>query len=371
MKVLNIGLGKNLFGEEPEARRRQIEYGNLCEELHVLTLYSGQDTQISRNVWIYGTIKGMRIIRLCHAFRKAREIIKRNGINFITTQDPFFTGFIGWIIKRKFKIPLQVQIHTDFLSPYFWKESFLNKIRVLIAKFLIPKADCIRVVSERIKKSLLRVTHSPLRITILPIFVDIKKIQAAPRKTDLHKKYPQFEFIILMASRLTKEKNIGLAIKAMAEIIKKHPKTGLVIAGDGPEKENLKFKIKNLNLSGNVILEPWTDDLASYYKTADLFLLTSNYEGYGMAVVEAMAAGCPVITTDVGLAGEILINKKDGLVVSVGDKNKLTDAILALVENPGLRAELVRNAVKTLSFWLSREEYLNAYRDSWLICRSS
>ena len=62
-------------------------------------------------------------------------------------------------------------------------------------------------------------------------------------------------------------------------------------------------------------MEPWTDDPFSYYKTADLFLLTSNYEGYGMAVVEAMAAGCPVIMTDVGLAGEVLIDKKDGLVV--------------------------------------------------------
>ena len=84
-----------------------------------------------------------------------------------------------------------------------------------------------------------------------------------------------------------------------------------------------------------------------------------------MAVVETMAAGCSVIMTDVGLAGEVLIDKKDGLVVPVGDKNKLVGAILTLIENSGLRADLIKNAQRTLSFWPTREEYLKVYSGTW------
>ena len=199
----------------------------------------------------------------------------------------------------------------------------------------------------------------------------LKKFKKRPIKTDLRKKYPQFDFIILMASRLTAEKNIGLAIEAMAEVIKKHPKTGLIIAGDGPERKMLNRKSQNYKLQENIILEPWTDDLVSYYKTADLFLLTSNYEGYGMAVVEAMAAGCPVIMTDVGLANEVLVDKKEGLVIPVGNKEKLVKAILNIMENPELKTDLIRNSQKLMHFWPTREEYLNKYRDSWLFCGKS
>lgn len=110
-----------------------------------------------------------------------------------------------------------------------------------------------------------------------------------------------------MASRLTREKNIGLAIEAIREIIKSKPRTGLVIVGSGQESEKLKAKSAKLNLEKNVIFEPWIDQetLYSYYKTADLFLVTSLYEGYGMTLVEALAAGCPIVSTDIGVAREM------------------------------------------------------------------
>lgn len=302
-------------------------------------------------LFIYPTNSRSRLFYIIDTLGIFKKFIKKELIGLVSSQDPFETGLAAYIISKFFKIPLHLQVHTDFLGPYFEKESLLNRIRVLIAKFLIPRAACIRVVSERIKKSLLRVTRCGLRVAVLPIFVDVKKIQEADIRADLpagkaglRKKYPQFNFIILMASRLTKEKNIGLAIEAMAEIIKKHPKTGLVIAGDGPEKENYPLLVTRYGLQNNVIIEPWTNDVISYYKTADLFLLTSNYEGYGMAVVEAMAAGCPVIMTDVGLANEVLVDKKDGLVIPVNNKEKLCEAILNLIENRGLRTALIKNS---------------------------
>jgi len=316
-------------------------------------------------LFIYPTNSCCRLAYYFDSFKIAKKILAQQKIDLIFTQDPFETGLVGWRIARKNKIRLQLQIHTDFLSPYFGQESLFNRIRVCLGKFLIRRADVFRVVSARIRKSLMARGIAPEKIFVLPIFVDVKKFGSTPININLKHKYPQFDFIILMASRLSKEKNIGLAIEAMAKIIKNYPKTGLVIVGSGAEKENLKFKIKNLKLQDSVRLEPWTEDLASYYKSADLFLLTSNYEGWGLAIVEAMASGCPVVMIDVGCAGELLKDEQNGLVIPVADRQKLEEAIIELRTDNDLAARLKKMAQETAAALADKEEYLRRYKESW------
>jgi len=383
MKVLSIGSDKNLFKEDSAVRQRIIEYGSLAEELHII-VFSRQKSeirnlksetnpksQISKNTFIYSTNSWSRWFYILDAYKIAKRIILNSKFlihnSLITTQDPFECGLAGYIMAKKFKLPLHLQIHGDFLSPKFGQESFLNKIRVWLAKFLIPRADKIRVVSERIKDSIISKFRSIdiSKIAVLPIFVDVKRIQKSDIKINLHEKYSQFDFIILMASRLTKEKNIELAVEAIQEVIKFYPKTGLIIVGDGKEKNNLKFKIENLKLNENIIMESWIDDLSSYYKTADLFLLISNHEGWGMTSVEAMAAGCLLIMTDVGCAGEIVKNEYNGLVIPVGSKVKLIEAIERTIKEPSLHDKLKNNSLATVKNLASKEEYLNSYKKSW------
>ena len=110
-----------------------------------------------------------------------------------------------------------------------------------------------------------------------------------------------------MASRLEPEKNIDLAIRAWTHVIQKSPDTGLIIVGRGSLTHHLHMLVNRLGLQSKVIFEPWIDmpTLISYYKTADIFLNTSFYEGYGLTLVEAHAAGCRIISTDVGVAREV------------------------------------------------------------------
>lgn len=368
MNILGINLDKGIFKEKSASLERLKNYSQLVDKLFIIvwTTEKFKSIIVDDKLFIYPTNSCCRAGYYFSTIRLARRIMKRTKIDVVFTQDPFETGLAGWIVSRVKKIPLQIQIHTDVFSPYFWQESFINKIRVLLAKFLIPSAKFLRVVSERIKKSITASIKYPAeKIFVLPIFVDVKKIQEAIVAVDLHQKYPQFNFIILMASRLTREKNISLAIKAMHDLVKKYPKAGLIIAGSGSEERRLRLQVIDYRLQANVIFESWTNEVFSYYKTADLFLLTSNYEGYGMSVMEAKVAGCPVVMTEVGCAGEWVKNEEDGLVVPVQEKGALVHALERIIEDRESRLKIIRNGKETVKKLNSQLQYLESYKKSW------
>lgn len=394
MKVLMISTDRNIFKENSASRKRMVEYGKLVRELYIIIFSlkknNFENSKISENVFVYPTKSFSRFCYIFNAYKISKKILTGNSKDLlITCQDPFETGIAGFLIKRKFKAPLQIQIHTDFLSSYFVSESILNKLRLVIAKFLIPKVDGIRVVSERIKNSLINLLlHKKFlnkvrdannclcggkfkisddKIFVLPIFVDAEKIKNTKVAADLRKKYPQFDFIILTASRLTHEKNISLILKAMKMIIKKHSNVGLVIAGVGPLKEKLEKEAENLNIEKNIIFEGNVEfeTLISYYKTAGIFAITSNYEGYSMSAVEAVVCGLPVVMTDVGVAGEVLKDKENALIVPVGNAEFFENAIISLIENSALYGKIKENAKKVSELLLSKEEYFKKYYELW------
>jgi len=135
--------------------------------------------------------------------------------------------------------------------------------------------------------------------------------------------------------RLAREKNVALALEALAEVVKQYPRAGLIIVGDGPEKAKLKSKNEKLKTEMNVIFEGWveSDVLPAYYESADMYLLTSNYEGYGRSVMEAHAVGTAILMTDVGVAGYELPASERVTIVAVGDKEKLVEAIMKKIKN--------------------------------------
>ncbi|TSC54578.1 MAG: capsular polysaccharide biosynthsis protein [Parcubacteria group bacterium LiPW_30] len=388
MKVLMISTDKNILEEGSVVRERMVSYGTICDELYILvvgklkvesrkSVNSHEDNKgikIGENIFVYTANASFKLSSLYKAYSVGTSVLSKSHKLeaeswLITAQDPFETGFIAWCISKKTKSKLQLQIHTDFLSPYFSRESFLNKIRIIIAKFLLPKADGVRVVSERITSSL-KANNYKLKAVpfVLPIFVDIEKIRKAIPTVDLHKKYPQFDFIFLMASRLTREKNIEMAIDAMKEVSKKYLKVGLIIVGSGSEEQKLKLKVKNHELGVSVIFEPWQSDLTSYYKTADAFLLTSKYEGFGMTLVEAIASDCPVISSDVGIVGNILIKNEDVLVCSSEDINCFVGNMGRFIEHKDVRKEFTMRAQTALGVFRGKDDYLNRMKESWEVC---
>ena len=152
-----------------------------------------------------------------------------------------------------------------------------------------------------------------------------------------------------MASRLVKQKNIPLGLEAfsifrsgLAEVERKQ--VSLVLVGSGPEESSIHARAQALGLEGVAMYESWTSDLATYIKSADAFVLSSDYEGWGMTIVEASAATIPVIMTDVGCAGELITSEKEGLIVSPREPAKLAEAMKRLYTDRDLARRLAQAA---------------------------
>ncbi|HEY4511364.1 MAG TPA: glycosyltransferase [Candidatus Paceibacterota bacterium] len=381
MNVISIGSDRNIFKEGSAVRARTRLYGTLVNELHIVVFNTGRTTddpafkeeKIAENVWLYPTNSRNRWHYIFDAIRVGKRIIKERNLNqrdsLVTVQDPFESGMVGSALKKTGKVRLHVQIHTDFLSPYFVKHSVLNMMRVMIAGRVLRSADAVRVVSERIKRALIHDVWFKIhdkKITVLPILVDAEKIENEVPSFDLCKKYPEFETIILMASRLEPEKDIATALQAFAAVVNKFPKTGLVIVGSGSELAALERMTHNLRLTNSVRFEGWQENLASYYASADIVLSTSSYEGYGMSLVEAALSGSAIVTTDVGIAGEVFVDAESAFVCGVNDSKCLVGALLELVANKEKRETFAVAAYRAArSHVISKEAYTLRYQESW------
>lgn len=374
MRVLMISTDRNIGIPGSAVSKRMIEYGSIVKELHIIIFskrtYVIPEKQIASNVYIYPTHSSNIFGYIFDAVKIGKRILAAAffGQTIITTQDPFETGIVGVILKRFSKFPLQLQLHTDAWSTHFQFGGLFNFIRVtIIALITLLFADSVRVVSEKVRKDVIVRGHVvPKKVTILPVFVDAPLFAHAPVISDIHEKYSSKEILILMASRLTHEKNILLGLKAFSRLVKKYPNVGLVIVGQGDQLSRIKRYVSFHRLTNHVFLEDWQHEIASYMKTADIFLNTSNYEGYGMSVIEAGAAGKPVVTTRVGVAYDLLEDGRNALICPIGDANCLYTKLVSLLENPSLRRSLGQELQNTvLSKAVSKEVYLQQMKSSF------
>lgn len=349
MKVLMISSDRNILVPESAVHRRMAEYGELVDELHIVVLSpAGLEprVQISSNVWAYPTNSKFKFSRPFDALTVGEKI----DADLITTQDPFECGWVGVILSRAKRVPIEVQLHTNPFSKNFG--GALNLVRKFMMGRNFKEASGVRVVLKSVGDEVRR-RFGVTNVYTLPIYVDRDRV-SGEAKFDLHEKYG-FKQVLLMVSRLTEEKNIGLALDAFKTLRKEFPDACLVIVGSGPEK---------FDDQEGVVFVGWQEDLVSYYKTADVFVQTSKFEGYGLSLVEAGLCGLPVVTTKVGLAEEL----KDGEEVLIFEPNEasLAKVLSKLISDQSLRRGLVLGLKKALEArLLDKEAYKAQMLNNW------
>jgi len=216
----------------------------------------------------------------------------------------------------------------------------------MLAGFVLRRARRIRVVSERIRKSIEGHYHLQAPMTVLPIFVNVAKFRdAEPLSESMWK--TKYKYMLLVVSRNAPEKNIQLAIDSFEKFAPKD--ACLIICGNIGEKDIVDQRLGRIYY---VSLDP--AQLYKTYKSADLVLVPSKYEGYGLVIVEALAAGKPVLATDVGIAREA------GAIVTT--EEQFGNALATWFKNGPRTGELKNYPYKNL------DEYVQAYCNDIKAC---
>ncbi len=142
------------------------------------------------------------------------------------------------------------------------------------------------------------------------------------------------DFVFGTIGRLDPVKNQALLIKALPSLLRHFPNVKLIIVGTGACVQQLEDLIRQFDLSESTILVGESDDIPSLLKSLDVFVLPSISEGISNTILEAMACGLPVIATDVGGNGELVVSNETGLLVQANDVNSIREAMRLYVERP-------------------------------------
>lgn len=223
-----------------------------------------------------------------------------------------------------------------------------------VVTFSINESDAITAVSNNLKEETYKFFKITKEIEVIYNFVDVSRFSKKP--IDAFRKViaPGNEKIIAHASNFREVKRVQDIVKVFAKINAIIP-SKLLMVGDGPERPMIEELAKELNVQEEVRFLGKQEQIEEILLISDLFLLTSSYESFGLAALEAMAAHTPVISTDAGGLPEINIHGKTGFCAPVGDIDAMSVYALELLGNEEKLKQFQENAYdQALQFDISR-----------------
>lgn len=373
-KVVNViafSYAKRALTPCTRERLRMEEYTEVLDSYHVIVFTHRSENypilQTKGNFQIYATNSRTKIGMIFDAYRIAKQILtKQKEISWIVSaQDALASSIPAVLLASSTNASLHIQMHGDLFSKEFFHGDAFGFLKRLYAQWVIRRAKKVRVVSKRIKQSLLELGISEKRIIVLPIQSDTTRfLEAGENRVYSQMTHTRFLYV----GRFSAEKNLLGLLRAFALALREGMVGSLTLLGDGPEKQILADDSMSLKIDHLVNFHPWTDDVAGVMAQSDVFCLSSFHEGYAMVLVEAMSAGLPIITTDVGCVGDVIIHEKNGLVITTNNADAYAAALHSLSLDKHKQKVFGRNNYESArSLLLFRDEYLHAIRDSFML----
>ena len=207
-----------------------------------------------------------------------------------------------------------------------------DKTYAPVVAFSINQSDAITAVSENLRDETYKTFKIEKPIEVIHNFVDVQRFQR--KGIDAFRKViaPNGERILLHASNFRRIKRVQDVVKIFHNVLKQIP-SKLLFVGDGPERQTAEMLSRDLGVCDEIRFVGKQEQMEDILAIADLFLLTSEYESFGLAALEAMAAGVPVVSTNAGGLGEIMIPGETGFMGNVGDIDTMSQQAISILEN--------------------------------------
>jgi glycosyltransferase involved in cell wall biosynthesis len=254
-------------------------------------------------------------------------------------------GFAGRIAARLAGVPVIVHtFHGHVFQGYF--DPTVTRMFIGLERLSARMSDTVITLTEGLRRELAeqyRITRTS-HITVLPLGLDLAPFAAAQRKSGAFRRecgIPADAPLIGIVGRLVPVKNHRLFFEAAALVKAARPDARFVVVGDGELRDAITAQVDALNLRESVIFTGWMQDVAPVYADLDALAISSLNEGTPVSVIEALAAGCPVVATSVGGLPDLLDHGALGTLVPLGDARALADALIQVLDHPpdGARAQ--------------------------------
>lgn len=249
---------------------------------------------------------------------------------------PFFYSLVARILYRR---PAIIFTEHGRLYPDYPRPK-----RILINRLMLQRRDRVIAVGHAIRQALIDNEGIPAkRVRVIYNGIDLAAFRDAvhPRH-ELRREMgvDPDDVVILQVARFDPIKDHATALRALVRVVRRHPSVRLVLAGEGPERPAIEELVRRNELETFVRFLGLRTDVARLLAAADLCLLTSVSEGIPLTLIEAMAAGLPVVATRVGGVEEVVQNGSTGFLALPSDDNLLAELICRLIQDPALRRQL-------------------------------
>lgn len=269
---------------------------------------------------------------------KMVEVVKFNELDLIHAHYaiPHATSayLAREILKSENKIKKNIKIittlHGTDITLVGLEPSFLSTM-----KFSIEQSDGVTAVSKFLKDKTISNYKINKEIEVIPNFIDLDKYKRdVDYNTECFRKNlaPNNEKIMIHTSNFRPVKRVQDVIKVFAQVNEKIP-SRLILVGDGPERSDCQALCRELNITELVRFMGKQETIASLLSISDLFLIPSQEESFGLAALEALSCGVPVISTSVGGLPELNLHDETGYITTIGDVDRMARYAIDLFTN--------------------------------------
>lgn len=240
-------------------------------------------------------------------------------------------------------IKIVTTLHGTDITLVGLEPSFLKTL-----KFSIEQSDGVTAVSNFLKEKTISAYKIKNEIEIIYNFVDTDKYKKSdsPEIKKLKKHFaPNREKILIHTSNFRKLKRVPDVIKVFYNVSKSIPSI-LILIGDGPERSECEKLVRELDITNKVMFMGKQDSISELLSIADIFLMPSESESFGLSALEAMSCSIPVISTNIGGLPELNLNGITGYTTNVGDLETMTEYTVSLLLNDNIYKKFSENARK-------------------------
>jgi len=315
--------------------------------------FGGQERRILRELEGLDP-KRFRGLLLCQPGSRLGQVTEERGIPTIrlkmrSAYDPVAFVQIIRLLKRE-RVDI-IHAHSSRDAWLFGAAGQWRRVPVFRTRHLLTRiggryvythlTDCVITVSEGVRQYLISRGISGEKIVAVPTGINLKRFD--PARTDLADMRARFgipreAFVIGIIAVLRNAKGHRFLLRAVKQLAPEIPQIKLLIAGTGPQEQNIQNLIRELSLENQVMMLGHQDDIPSLLRALDVFVLPAQEEALGTALIEATAMGVPVIATRVGGIPEVL--GEAGLLFESEDVEALVNHLRTLIRSPELAARM-------------------------------